>query len=231
MVCRNSQATFQAGFAAAIMVRYQTVKLFQTFVVMNVLATMSSAFAAPRLSLRADRDSQIVQNERADRDQLSRIDDDSTLQRYARLQLLSPVPEKTRGYYIHNVPPQYRYLRPWTKLFLDRLSSQFQRRFRKPLRVTSLTRTAAYQKSLRRGNGNAAAPYGKKRSVHLTGACVDVSKKNLRSRERSWMRTVLASLREKGYLFPIEEFSQPNFHVMVYRNYPEYVAKQKARGR
>ena len=213
------------------MLGYQKVKLFQTFVVMNVLATMSSALAAPRLSLRANSESQVIQNERADRDQLGRIDDDKMLQRYARLQLLSPVPVKTTGYYLHKIPTRYHYLRPWTKLFLDRLSSQFRRRFGKPLRVTSLTRSATYQNSLRRANGNAASPYGAKRSVHLTGACIDISKKNLRSRERSWMRTVLASLREKGYLFAIEEFTQPNFHVMVYRNYPKYVDKQKARGR
>ena len=213
------------------MLSYQAVKLFQTFVVMNVFAFVSSAVAAPRLSLRADSQSQIIQNKRADSDRLGRIEDDRMLQRYARLQLLSSVPDKAKGYYIHNVPTRYRYLRPWTKLFLDRLSSQFQRRFRKPLRVTSLTRTAAYQNSLRRANGNAASSSGAKRSVHLTGACLDISKKNLRSRERAWMRTVLTSLREKGYLFPVEEFSQPNFHVMVHRNYPEYVEKQKARGR
>ena len=190
-----------------------------------------SAPAAPRTSLRANRDSQTIQNKRADRDRLGRIEDGAMLRRYARLQLLSPVSGQTRSYYVHDVPAQYRYLRPWTKLFLDRLSGQFRRRFGKPLRISSLTRTVAYQNSLRRANGNAASSYGEKRSVHLTGACVDISKKNLRSRERSWMRTVLASLKEKGYLFPVEEFRQPNFHVMVYRNYPEYVKKQKARGR
>jgi hypothetical protein len=38
----------------------------------------------------------------------------------------------------------------------------------------------------------------------------------------AWLRRVLASLKEKGYLFAIEEFRQPNFHIMVYRNYPDY---------
>jgi hypothetical protein len=38
-----------------------------------------------------------------------------------------------------------------------------------------------------------------------------------------WVREVLSSLKEKGYLFAVEEFTIPNFHVMVYRNYPEYV--------
>ena len=50
-------------------------------------------------------------------------------------------------------------------------------------------------------------------------------------REISWMRTVLSSIKQKGYLFPVEEFKQPNFHIMVYRNYPEYVAKLQAKRR
>jgi hypothetical protein len=27
----------------------------------------------------------------------------------------------------------------------------------------------------------------------------------------------------------VEEFSQPTFHIMVYKNYPEYVARLQAR--
>jgi hypothetical protein len=38
------------------------------------------------------------------------------------------------------------------------------------------------------------------------------------------MRRVLLSLREAGYLYAVEEFSQPTFHIMVYKNYPQYVA-------
>ena len=205
-------------------------KLFQTILVIGVLSVPVVAAAAP-LSLKATSESQIIQNQRADRDKLSRLADTPMLQRFARLQLLSPVLGSTRNYYLHKIPAQNRYLRPWSKLFLDRLSSQFRRRFRKPLRVTSLTRTVKYQNSLRGANGNAASSYGEKRSVHLTGACLDISKKTMRSKERTWMRGVLASLKQKGYLFPVEEFQQPNFHVMVYRNYPEYVKKQKARGR
>jgi hypothetical protein len=34
---------------------------------------------------------------------------------------------------------------------------------------------------------------------------------------------VLSSLKQKGYLFAVEEFTIPNFHIMVHRSYPEYV--------
>jgi hypothetical protein len=206
--------------------------MLQTFLTLFVLALPLSppAWGAPP-SLRADSQSQIIQNKRADRDKLSRFDDSVMVQRFARLQLLDQVPAKTRSYYVHAIPAQYQYLRPWTKLFLDRLGSQFRRRFGKPLRVTGLTRSASYQKSLRRRNGNAAAPSGPKRSVHLTGACLDISKKGMTGREVSWMRRVLSSIKQKGYLYPVEEFKQPNFHIMVYRNYPQYVAKLEAKRR
>ena len=41
----------------------------------------------------------------------------------------------------------------------------------------------------------------------------------------AWMRRVLASLKRQGYLYAVEEFQQPVFHVMVYKSYPEYVSK------
>ena len=148
---------------------------------------------------------------------------------WARLKLLVPVASKTRSFYLHKIPTQYRYVRPWTKLFLDRISSQFYRRFKRPLRITSLTRTVHYQNQLSRRNSNAASPYGAKRSSHLTGASLDISKKGLSGAQVSWLRRVLLSLHQKEYLFAIEEFYQPNYHVMVYRHYPEYVEMLLAR--
>lgn len=210
------------------MLGYLTMGMFQTILAACVLTWLFAAPAAAA-SLRGYPGAQLIQNERADADRLSRLEDRTMLQRFARLQLIDPIPGKTRNYYLHSVPAQYRYLRPWAKLFLDRLSSQYRARFRKPLRVTSLTRTAAYQKSLRRKNSNAAAANGAKRSTHLTGASLDISKKGMRRAEVRWMRRVLSSLKAKGYLFPVEEFQQPNFHVMVFRNYPQYVEKLLAR--
>lgn len=204
-------------------------RMLQTFVtlVVSALWVLPAAWSAPP-SLRANAQSQVIQNERADEDKLSRFDDRAMVQRFARLQLLHDVPAKTKTYYVHAIPDDYRYLRPWTKLFLDRVSSQFHERFGKPLRITGLTRSASYQKSLRRRNSNAAAPVGPKRSVHLTGACLDISKKGMTGGEVSWMRRVLSAVKEKGYLYPVEEFKQPNFHIMVYRNYPEYIEKLEA---
>ena len=153
------------------------------------------------------------------------------VQRWARLELLTRVKEKTRDYYLHAVPNDYRYLRPWAHLFLQRLASQFRTRFGRPLRVTSMLRTVSYQRSLARRNGNAAPSTGPKASVHLTGACLDISKKGMTRSQQSWVRNVLASLHAKKYLYAIEEFRQPTFHVLVHRRYEDYVAQRTAASR
>ena len=208
------------------------VVLVRTICVVLVLGVLSPETSLAN-SLRANSDSQMIQNEQADRDKLSRLEDQEMLQRFARLRLLVSVPANARGYYLHGVPARLHYLRPWSKLFLDRLSNQFRARFGKRLRITSLIRTAEYQKSLGRRNSNAASAFGEKRSTHLTGASLDVSKKGVTRAQRQWLRRVLTSLKRRGYLFAVEEFQQPNFHIMVYRNYPEYVkqivTRQKSR--
>lgn len=189
-------------------------------------ACLSLTLAASAASLRATRSSQLVQNQRADEDRLSRMEDGSMTERFVRLKLLQPVPSKTSAYYLHAVREDNRYLRPWTKLFLSRLSSQFRARFGRPLRVTSLLRTAEYQRSLQRRNGNAAAVDGPKRSAHLTGASLDISKKGMTGAERQWLKNVLASLHDGGYIYAIEEFQQPVFHILVHRQYEDYVNRK-----
>lgn len=188
------------------------------------LAGLWSALAGDDGLLRASSDSQIAQNRRADADDLSRMTDVAMVRRFADAGLLVRVPSRTKYYYTRYIPAKYRYVRPWSKLFLDRLSQQYYARFRKKLRVTSLIRTVALQNSIGRRNKNAASAYGPRRSSHLTGATLDISKKGMSSREIAWMRRVLHSLHEKGYLYAVEEFRQPTFHIMVHRSYPKYVA-------
>lgn len=205
------------------MLIYPAMILFQAIAILLVVFFSLPVAASANSLLRAKRDSQVVQNTQADADRLARLEDREMLDRFARLELLSELPVRADGYYLHGIPDANRYARPWTKLFIERLGQQFSSRFGKPLRVTSLVRTVAYQNALRRRNGNAASPYGPKRSSHLTGASLDISKKGLRASEINWLRQVLASLKDRGYLFAIEEFKQPNFHIMVYRNYLDYV--------
>jgi hypothetical protein len=182
-------------------------------------------WAGTRTVLLADDSSQAIQNARADADDLSRMRDRRMIRRFLRKGYLVRVPTRTSTYYLHGVPGPYRYCRPWTKVFLERLSRQFDARFKQPLRVTSLVRTVGRQERLGRRNDNAADAVGSLRSSHLTGATVDISKRNMSPRALQWMRDVLYSLRRQGYLYAVEEFEQPVFHIMVYRNYPQHVRR------
>lgn len=56
---------------------------------------------------------------------------------------------------------------------------------------------------------------------------MDISKRFMPPGAQSWMRDVLYSLKQQQHLYAIEEFSQPVFHVMVYRNYASYVRELK----
>lgn len=188
-----------------------------------------SLWCASAELLRAKPTSQLTQNRRADEENLSRIRDRAMLRRFVRAGLLEPVPPRTRYYYTRYIPPEYHYLRPWSKLFLDRLSRQHYARFKKPLRVTSMVRTASMQARLAGRNLNAADAHGPRRSSHLTGATLDISKAGMSAEQIEWMRGVLHALKEQGYLYAVEEFAQPTFHIMVFRNYTEYVAARTAK--
>jgi hypothetical protein len=182
------------------------------------------AVAESPVPMIATRVSPLVQNKQADEDDLSRMRSREMIERFERAGYLVRVRDKTEHYYLHAVPSAYRYLRPWSRTFLERLSRQFHARFHRKLRVTSLVRAADGQQDLAKINGNAAAATGPRRSSHLTGATLDISKTFMTLKERQWIRRVLRSLKRGGYLYAIEEFQQPVFHIMVYRSYADYVA-------
>lgn len=191
--------------------------------VVPVLLLPVWVWAATRDLLIADITSPIIQNRRADHDHLSRMRNSAMIRRFVRHGYLVRVPTSTRDYYLHAIPRAFRYCRPWTKLFLARISREFHAKFNHRLRITSLVRTVVSQLRLGRRNGNAANAFGPLRSSHLTGATVDISKRYMSGEAKDWMRRVLYSIRDKGYLYAIEEFQQPTFHIMVYENYPAYV--------
>jgi hypothetical protein len=179
------------------------------------------ASAARTAVLTATSSSQRIQNLRADEDDLSRMENAAMVQRFARAHLLSPVPASTNCYYLYQVSPQYRYLRPWAKLFLDRLSRQYHARFGARIRVTALVRTTAYQRALARRNVNAAPAVGPDRSSHLTGATLDMSKRFMKANQAGWMRDVLCNLHSRQVIYAVEE--RAAFHVMVHKSYRDYV--------
>ena len=180
--------------------------------------------------LTANRSSQAIQNARANAYHLSRMRNRAMILQFCREGNLVRVPVRTRFYYLDSISPAYRFLRPWTLLFLDRLSQEYYEKFGQPLRVTSLIRTVGSQARLTHTNPNAAEATGPDRSSHLTGATLDISKRFMSPRGQQWMRGVLFRLKRSGYLYAIEEFQEPTFHVMVFPNYRQYVAQLTRHG-
>lgn len=150
---------------------------------------------------------------------LSWLLDLARVRRFTRSRILVPVAAQTATYYVDGIAAELRVTRPWTKRFIEDVSSAFRTRFGSRLRITSLTRTAVTQRALRRVNGNAAPATGRFRSAHITGAAVDISKQPLRDREVRWMRVALQHLARRRTLSAIEEFRHPHFHVFVFRTY------------
>jgi hypothetical protein len=191
----------------------------------TLLTFPTALFGQIALLLKADTHSQLIQNAYAHDENLSCMLNAGMIRRFHRGGYLQRVSSSTRYYYLHLVPAKYRYLRPWSKLFLDRLSRQYYARFKQRLRVT-----VALQRALARRNANAANAFGARRSSHLTGATLDISKRGMTASAHRWMTKVIYSLREKGYLYAVEEFAQPVYHVMVYRNYRTYVKNRLSGG-
>ncbi|MEX2220201.1 MAG: DUF5715 family protein [Candidatus Rokuibacteriota bacterium] len=156
------------------------------------------------------------------RDRLSRMRDLAMVDRFRKSGLLVDVPLETRTYYVEGVGTRLRVARPWTRRFVEQLGQAFHDLFGKPLRITSLTRTTARQRALRRTNPSAAPATGPVQSTHLTGAAVDISKRSFSAREAAWLRTVLARLQKRGLIHAVEEFREPHFHVLVRRVYEPY---------
>jgi hypothetical protein len=181
--------------------------------------------AGDQSMLLATASSQAIQNEKANEFHLSRMRNRAMIRRFHRAGLLVRVPTRTRDYYLHGIPSAYHYLRPWTRLFLTRLSRQFHARFGQRLRVTSMIRTVWLQRRMTHRNPNAVRATGPDRSSHLTGATLDISKRFMSARGQEWMRHVLLRLEQSGYLYAIEEFEEPCFHVMVYPTYRRYVER------
>lgn len=167
--------------------------------------------------------SQAIQNERANQFHLTRLRDLAMVREFHSEGILVSVPSRMPYYYLDHVSPDYSYLRPWAKMFLDQLSREYYARFGQPLRVTSMLRTVLVQERLTRWNPNAAQAVGADRSSHLTGATLDISKHFMNYRGELWMRRTLVQMEHEGYLYAIEEFHQPCFHVMVFPTYRQDV--------
>jgi Family of unknown function (DUF5715) len=159
------------------------------------------------------------QNERAEADGLERIEDEDDLSDRIIRKFLVPVPASAALSVNQELAEHHRYCRPWTARFLADLARAHAAQFHDPIEVSSAVRTVAYQKHLIAVNGNAAAAEGDVVSPHLTGATVDIAKKEMSRQEIGWMRYWLTPLQSAGKIDVEEEFQQACFHITVYRSY------------
>lgn len=184
-----------------------------------VLCLFVSCSILSAASLRGSRASQEKQNREADREKLSRIEDDAQLERLKKGGLLVKLPETKTVIVDERLESKWRWCRRWTTAFLRDLGREYYAKFHEPIQVNSAVRTVEYQNALRKRNGNATSANGKRRSSHLTGATIDLAKRDMSSAEKKWIRRKLLDLEKRNLIEATEEGGQPCFHVMVFKNY------------
>jgi len=148
------------------------------------------------------------------------IESPTQLERFVRAGYLVQV-RGNKDFDLHGV--SYPFVRPETRTFVLRLSSQYRRACGEKLVVTSMTRPASRQPR------NAST-----RSVHPTGMAIDLRRSNSRAC-RSWLESVLLSLEASGVLEATRERYPPHYHIAVfpkpYARYVEELATKRAESR
>ena len=161
----------------------------------------------------------IHQNQVADRDGLSRIQNDDDLLEMRNQKLLVGLPVSAALEADERLPGNRRYCRPWTAQFLATMARAHYAHFHTALQVNSAVRTVEFQQHLLHINGNAAPAEGDTASPHLTGQAIDIAKHGLSLTEIAWMRGYLLPLVQEGKVDVEEEFQQSCFHISVYKKY------------
>jgi Family of unknown function (DUF5715) len=180
------------------------------------VAPRHTLFPAP---LRGSHEILVHQNEMADRDGLTRIQNDDDLEYLRTQKALVALPISSALQIDDRLPTDRRYSRPWTAQFIVALARAHYARFHTPLQVNSAVRTVEFQQHLLHINGNAAPAEGDTASPHLTGQAIDLAKHGLSSTEIGWIRSYLLPLVAEGKIDVEEEFQQSCFHISVYKSY------------
>ena len=157
------------------------------------------------------------QNKQAERHDFTYLRESSQLKRFVQAGLLVRVNNDTT-FRLKDV--SFPYIRPEVKLFIERLSRQYQRACGEQLVMTSLTRPLSHQP-------RNASP----RSVHPTGMALDL-RRPTNADCRSWLENTLLYLEEQSVLEATRERYPPHYHVAIFAgDYAEYVRRiTKQRG-
>ena len=183
-----------------------------------LLYTRSGKLIVPP-ALKGTREILVHQNQMANDEGLTRIQDDADLNRMREQHLLVSFPDIAALDVNEELPLNRRYARPWTVKFAGDIARAYYAQFHEPLHLNSAVRTVDYQLRLQRVNGNAAAVEGETASPHLTGQAIDFGKRGMTVAQIAWMRTYLLPLMQSGKVDVEEEFQQACFHISVYGSY------------
>ena len=179
---------------------------------------------------RPSRDSLLRQNAEIDRLELPRIQNEAELQQLIASGDLVPIVANETLRFDPRLDPSRRYCRPWTRDFLEDLSSAYYEQFHGQIQVNSAVRTVQVQKKLRRHNRNAAPEKGDTASSHLAGITVDIQRRGMTRAQIRWMEDYLMPLRDQGLVEPEEERRQWVFHVAVSGRYGDWREAQTLAG-
>jgi hypothetical protein len=183
-----------------------------------LLYTRSGKLIVPP-ALKGTREILVHQNQMANDEGLTRIQDDADLNRMREQHLLISFPDTAALDVNEELPLNRRYARPWTVKFAGDIARAYYAQFHEPLHLNSAVRTVDYQLRLQRVNGNAAAVEGETASPHLTGQAIDFGKRGMSVAQIAWMRSYLLPLMQSGKVDVEEEFQQACFHISVYGSY------------
>jgi hypothetical protein len=173
-------------------------------------------------AFRPSHESMVRQNEEINRLELPRIQDDAELERLKASNDLVPIVAGQTLRFDPRLDPSRRFCRPWTRDFVDDLSSAYYKQFRAQIQVNSAVRTVKGQKRLRRHNRNAAAAEGDLASSHLAGVTVDLQRRGMTREQIKWVENYMMPLKAMGMIEPEEERHQWVFHVMVSDTYSDW---------
>jgi hypothetical protein len=202
-------------------------------VLLAFLLILPDAAVAGGGPLSGSRSSQIKQNKVANRHDLTRLKDLKQLRAFIADGLLVAVGDtdayvidKSLGEMDPDHADLYAHARPWVKAFLGDVLGECRASTGARFTITSLVRTKAYQKKLRRHNHAAAS--GKtwwKQSSHLTGSTVDISYLDLDDDAERCLEKKLRALEKKGLIEATKEYGNACFHVMVFPEYAKPATK------
>jgi hypothetical protein len=111
-----------------------------------------------------------------------------------------------------------RMFHPKARPILKELADAYFQKFKKPLRVTSLTRSMDYQISLNRTNANSFMVRGPgSLPPHTSGCAFDLARKHMTADEQNFVMNKLAEMEDRGVLDALIEYNvNACFHVFIY---------------